>query len=234
MTAIKRSHVPSVANVCSILLLLMHHVSNVQGFVRRSTKVTFVFSSKCHFAYPQLQSLRCISNPYYRDQGRLNNRSIVCGNQVIDTGTSRVSRLMDRLWHTIPFQRRNVAVEKVEDSQSTKREPSPVRFRNFFFAIASASFGLVCRPTLVLAMGAIGGSSKGPVASVSKKDALSLFGVFFGLFVGLALLHAAEIAITTLYPWKVREFAEEVSLKVWTELIFLFLCCCLTYTWFLL
>jgi CBS domain containing-hemolysin-like protein len=29
------------------------------------------------------------------------------------------------------------------------------------------------------------------------------------LFVGLALLHAAEIAITTLYPWKVREFAEE-------------------------
>jgi CBS domain containing-hemolysin-like protein len=29
------------------------------------------------------------------------------------------------------------------------------------------------------------------------------------LFVTLALLHAAEIAITTLYPWKVREFAEE-------------------------
>jgi len=30
-----------------------------------------------------------------------------------------------------------------------------------------------------------------------------------GLFFVLALLHAAEIAITTLYPWKVREFAEE-------------------------
>ncbi|OEU12296.1 CBS-domain-containing protein, partial [Fragilariopsis cylindrus CCMP1102] len=29
------------------------------------------------------------------------------------------------------------------------------------------------------------------------------------LFVALALLHAAEIAITTLYPWKVKEFAEE-------------------------
>jgi len=33
--------------------------------------------------------------------------------------------------------------------------------------------------------------------------------VFISLFTGLALLHAAEIAITTLYPWKVREFAEE-------------------------
>ena len=30
-----------------------------------------------------------------------------------------------------------------------------------------------------------------------------------GLFTVLALLHAAEISITTLYPWKVREFAEE-------------------------
>ena len=33
--------------------------------------------------------------------------------------------------------------------------------------------------------------------------------LFLGLFTVLALLHAAEIAITTLYPWKVREIAEE-------------------------
>lgn len=32
---------------------------------------------------------------------------------------------------------------------------------------------------------------------------------WFLLFTCLAFLHAAEIAITTLYPWKVREFAEE-------------------------
>jgi CBS domain containing-hemolysin-like protein len=36
-----------------------------------------------------------------------------------------------------------------------------------------------------------------------------LAGLFFSLFVLLALLHAGEIAITTLYPWKVREFAEQ-------------------------
>mmetsp|Transcript_102402 Transcript_102402/g.153471 ORF Transcript_102402/g.153471 Transcript_102402/m.153471 type:complete len:601 (+) Transcript_102402:2-1804(+) len=53
------------------------------------------------------------------------------------------------------------------------------------------------------------GGAKGPVAPLQRKELLSLGGLFFGLFVGLALLHAAEIAITTLYPWKVREFAEQ-------------------------
>jgi putative hemolysin len=33
--------------------------------------------------------------------------------------------------------------------------------------------------------------------------------VWLAVFVVLALLHACEIAITTLYPWKVREIAEE-------------------------
>ena len=32
--------------------------------------------------------------------------------------------------------------------------------------------------------------------------------LFLGLFIALALLHACEIAITTLYPWKVKEFAD--------------------------
>lgn len=43
----------------------------------------------------------------------------------------------------------------------------------------------------------------------NRKDAISLGGLFFALFVVLALLHSAEIAITTLYPWRVREFAAE-------------------------
>ena len=42
-----------------------------------------------------------------------------------------------------------------------------------------------------------------------SKDTLTLTGIFMALFTVLALLHACEIAITTLYPWKVREFAEE-------------------------
>lgn len=42
-----------------------------------------------------------------------------------------------------------------------------------------------------------------------RKDLISISLLWFGLFVVLALLHACEIAITTLYPWKVREIAEE-------------------------
>jgi CBS domain containing-hemolysin-like protein len=43
----------------------------------------------------------------------------------------------------------------------------------------------------------------------NRKQIVTLTALWFGLFVILALLHACEIAITTLYPWKVREIAEE-------------------------
>ena len=44
---------------------------------------------------------------------------------------------------------------------------------------------------------------------MEKRQLITLSAVWFGIFVVLALLHACEIAITTLYPWKVREIAEE-------------------------
>ncbi|KAI2504018.1 DUF21-containing protein [Fragilaria crotonensis] len=60
-----------------------------------------------------------------------------------------------------------------------------------------------------IAMGAMGGASKGPIAPMERQQAITITALWLGLFAVLALLHAAEIAITTLYPWKVREFAEE-------------------------
>ena len=60
-----------------------------------------------------------------------------------------------------------------------------------------------------IAMGAMGGASKGPITPMERQEAITITALWFGLFAVLALLHAAEIAITTLYPWKVREFAEE-------------------------
>eukprot|EP00529_Nitzschia_sp_RCC80_P010593 CAMPEP_0113455172 /NCGR_PEP_ID=MMETSP0014_2-20120614/8239_1 /TAXON_ID=2857 /ORGANISM="Nitzschia sp." /LENGTH=621 /DNA_ID=CAMNT_0000346595 /DNA_START=413 /DNA_END=2278 /DNA_ORIENTATION=+ /assembly_acc=CAM_ASM_000159 len=75
--------------------------------------------------------------------------------------------------------------------------------------LGSLVMTLLIRPTLAMAMGASMGGSKTPAVPMERKEILSLAGLFFSLFVGLALLHAAEIAITTLYPWKVREFAEE-------------------------
>jgi len=43
------------------------------------------------------------------------------------------------------------------------------------------------------------------------KKLLSSLILFLTLFITLSLLHAVEISITTLYPWKVREFAEKES-----------------------
>ena len=55
---------------------------------------------------------------------------------------------------------------------------------------------------------AAGGGPKGPVAPMKREELIASSSLFIFLFTVLALLHAAEIAITTLYPWKVREFAE--------------------------
>lgn len=48
-----------------------------------------------------------------------------------------------------------------------------------------------------------------PVVPLSTNEFASKLTIWLAIFTLLALLHAAEIAITTLYPWKVREFAEE-------------------------
>jgi len=85
-----------------------------------------------------------------------------------------------------------------------------LQYRRMWLAFASLTLSLLVRPTVSLAMGAMGGGGSGaPRVPLAKNEKLSLFGLFFALFGGLALLHAAEIAITTLYPWKVKEFAEE-------------------------
>lgn len=63
--------------------------------------------------------------------------------------------------------------------------------------IANASGGIVKRdPDAVL-------------TPLSNNELFAKLAIWLGIFTALALFHAAEIAITTLYPWKVREFAEE-------------------------
>jgi CBS domain containing-hemolysin-like protein len=58
-------------------------------------------------------------------------------------------------------------------------------------------------------MGGGMGGSKGPIAPMTRNQLVTIAVLWVGLFTVLALLHAAEISITTLYPWKVREFAEQ-------------------------
>jgi CBS domain containing-hemolysin-like protein len=80
--------------------------------------------------------------------------------------------------------------------------------RKKLFPILLLFTALAKSPLSAFAMGG-GVSPKGPVAPMKREEIITSVSLFLFLFTVLALLHAAEIAITTLYPWKVREFAEE-------------------------
>ena len=86
--------------------------------------------------------------------------------------------------------------------------PSPLRLSRLLFS--ALLLPLFARPGLARAMGSIPKPAAGAPALVLTGSArLYTLLTFLGLFTVLALFHSAEIAITTLYPWKVREFAEE-------------------------
>lgn len=60
---------------------------------------------------------------------------------------------------------------------------------------------------MVPSAGAGGGAI--PRTDMSLESVAPRLALWFTLFVTSAAFHSAEIAITTLYPWKVKEFAEE-------------------------
>lgn len=123
------------------------------------------------------------------------------------SGTTKFSQIRDRLRGILRRNNRNDNANILKSTNNRKRN---LRYRRMWLVFASLTLSLLVRPTVALAMGAMGGGGSGaPRAPLAKNEQLSLCGLFFFLFGGLALLHAAEIAITTLYPWKVKEFAEE-------------------------
>jgi len=118
-----------------------------------------------------------------------------------------------------PFRRRFSNGSSSNDSILSKEKQSlfpssngPIEGRRVW-AMASAFLvfcaSILTRPSQALAGGGGFSSSSAPFEPLCRRDLITLSTVWFFLFVLLALLHAAEIAITTLYPWKVREFAEE-------------------------
>lgn len=66
---------------------------------------------------------------------------------------------------------------------------------------------MATKPAFAMAVG--GGGAGIARKPMKREEIIASACLFIALFTGLALLHAVEIAITTLYPWKVREFAEE-------------------------
>ena len=78
---------------------------------------------------------------------------------------------------------------------------------SYVFLVPFLAF-LFVKPRSALAA-AMGVSSSGAPKMMTQRELVANFSLFVALFVVLAMLHAVEIAITTLYPWKVRDFAEE-------------------------
>jgi CBS domain containing-hemolysin-like protein len=87
----------------------------------------------------------------------------------------------------------------------------PIFASFFFFFAISTSLLLLLPPQFAWASGGppVKRDPNIPIIPLTTNELISKLSLWLGIFIALALLHAAEIAITTLYPWKVREFAEE-------------------------
>uniref|UniRef100_A0A7S1TRQ1 Uncharacterized protein n=1 Tax=Phaeomonas parva TaxID=124430 RepID=A0A7S1TRQ1_9STRA len=97
--------------------------------------------------------------------------------------------------------------------QATPRQRVPAAGKRWAVALAMGAallVGMQVAPAAALSLGIGGGGTEGKGL---KALPLSSVLVWLLLFVGSACLHSAETAITTLYPWKVREFAEEEGEK---------------------
>ena len=104
-------------------------------------------------------------------------------------------------------------VNRKQNPRVNPRQPSfSGRLRRFclLFAIPML-WALTGNPLPALAGGGGFGRPAGasPLPPLTRREIISQTSLWFALFTILALLHAAEIAVTTLYPWKVREIAEE-------------------------
>lgn len=97
--------------------------------------------------------------------------------------------------------------EKIRDKISGVKNHKVVKL--LLLPLLLATVGSSFTPLKAFAMAAGGGGVKGPVAPMKREEIFASVSLFLALFMGLSMLHAAEIAITTLYPWKVKEFAEE-------------------------
>ena len=226
MTTINVNAMTMLYILLVLLVLLQTNVSRVTGFVAEKglslTSTSKSQSTTASTGMPLLllssssrtsqqrkrQQLSSSHHTHYHHPEHINIENGSSSN----SAANKFSEVRDRLRGI--FRRNNNKNGSKNKGNLLKRSnnrSSKIRYRRMLLGFASIAVSLLARPTITLAMAAMGGGggSGVPRAPLARKDQLTTFALFFSLFGGLALLHAAEIAITTLYPWKVKEFAEE-------------------------
>ena len=159
---------------------------------------------------------------YYNDDPCIRNRrtpppSTGGGEDEVTTRNrrSRIGQWTSKLVSRFSAAAMTATLRKGRDSVENIRTKMKRQFK-FLRAgpiLAAAFFFLLLSPPLLAWASGGGGSVKRdpniPIIPLTTNELISKLSLWLGIFIALALLHAAEIAITTLYPWKVREFAEE-------------------------
>lgn len=112
---------------------------------------------------------------------------------------------------------------------AVRRVATPARRRRAAGAalVSAAAFCFLGRPAIGAAIGGVAaqrgrtllgmipssagvaGAATGAAQEITLESVVPKLTLWLTLFVTSAAFHSAEIAITTLYPWKVKEFAEE-------------------------
>jgi len=148
----------------------------------------------CNLFYARLQNIRNAGKSHSNyNKNRMRFQNLV----------SKCKRV--KLLSALNSQHQNQRVTTVD-------YPFKSRWQKLLMCCFSLISMLTMRPQSALAAAAAMGapsSAGGVIKTMDRRELFTSITTFVILFTILALLHAVEIAITTLYPWKVRDFAEE-------------------------
>jgi CBS domain containing-hemolysin-like protein len=173
--------------------------------------------TSCHFKIQPKMSLRRNSSIRSRIRSRSSIHSQRQRSVVSHSSVNWMDRARNCICHistdiTTRSRSRSRTRTRTRDTNRIDKLHSFHHRRVFWYAALWLASSFVLSPfrKVVWAMGGgLGGSKGTPMPPMERQELVTTTVIWLGLFAVLALLHAAEIAITTLYPWKVREFAED-------------------------
>lgn len=206
------------SSIIVVLTVTAPAVNAFQHYQHHGHKVSAFSKSNIDRTSCQSNSVILSNNYYPRKLRDLSLTTVINSNESsLFRNSPKIRKYCDSLLHRklksgIKYMKSTLyeKKEKLADRVSIK---SPFKKKHFLLVPSILLCFLLSNTKSAIAAMAVSSSSKS-MAPMKRQEMVSAGSLFFVLFVGLALLHAAEISITTLYPWKVKEFAEEGELII--------------------